>query len=75
MILRQNIVQGQHVPGKAGDGEAEEEQRYQLRIHKDTEKGNNEDKNMRGSGGLLDDRGRGCGGADTTERLRQKMVA
>ncbi len=67
IILRQNVVQGQQ-----SDAEGEE-QNYKIRIHKDTEKHRNDDKSMRGSGGLLDGGGTtGCGSPLKGERMPRR---
>ena len=67
VILRQNIVQGQQSEAKG------EEQKYKIRIHEDTEKLLNDDRSMRGSGGLLDGAGTtGCGSPVKGERMPQR---
>ena len=67
VILRQNVVQGKQSEAQ-GD-----EQKYKIRIHKDTETHLNDDKNMRGSGGLLDGGGTtGCGSPSNGERMPQR---
>jgi len=38
-VLRQNVVQGEQVESAAGPGD---EQRYKLRIHEHTERGDND---------------------------------
>lgn len=67
LILRKNVVQGQKADGK------EEEQKYRIRIHEETEKHDNDDRSMRGSGGLLDGGGTtGCGSPMKGQRLPQR---
>ena len=67
VILRQNVVQGQK-----SDGEGEE-QKYRIKIHKETETHDNDDRSMRGSGGLLDGGGTtGCGSSIKGERMRER---
>ena len=60
-------MQGQ----KADEGG--EEQRYRIRIREETETHDNDDRSMRGSGGLLDDRGTtGCGSPMKGKQMRQR---
>ena len=60
--------------GQKADGQGEE-QKYRIRIHEETEKHNNDDRNMKGSGGLLDGGGTtGCGSSMKGERMPQRST-